>query len=449
METQPASRGPAVRERTDVLIIGGGLAGLNALRELSRRGVDAALVEAQDRLGGRVESITAEDGGGVIELGAQFVARGQRRLRRLIADAGQSVHWLGPEARAAEDKPRWWVGWDLAQARLRLAALHAWHRTRPPGAWRARTIAALAGELCFGEDAARRLAAEVADDFCLAPSEISLAELSDQVRSMGGLRAVASADGGWTGVGLSSVVDLLAAGSGPRIQRSSPVHAVRRDAAGFLVETGRATWRARALVFAIPPPLFAHIDAAGVLPAERLRTFAAYVRGRVVKTVLVFARPWWRERGLPRFVSPGARFSGLADATLPGQSTGMLVVFTTGAAADAWVAEQPAEAGRIDTLLATLRAATGGPVPTPVAARSVDWSRRPYACGGYAARPGIGLAGDASAHFTPLPGIFFAGTETANVWRSYMEGALQSGERAARQVGKTLGIAWTPSPGGS
>jgi len=72
--------------------------------------------------------------------------------------------------------------------------------------------------------------------------------------------------------------------------------------------------------------------------------------------------------------------------------------------------------------------------PDPPATFSHDWTRDPFSLGGYASRRAIGHFAAAPDLFAPWGQAHFAGTETATEWRSYMEGALQSGERAAGEV---------------
>jgi monoamine oxidase len=78
--------------------------------------------------------------------------------------------------------------------------------------------------------------------------------------------------------------------------------------------------------------------------------------------------------------------------------------------------------------------AFGSPVQDPVEARSVDWSADPFSLGGYASRRGIGGWIAAPDLFAPHGRLHFAGSETANRWRSFMDGAVQSGLRAAGEI---------------
>ena len=172
---------------------------------------------------------------------------------------------------------------------------------------------------------------------------------------------------------------------------------------------------------------------------EKRRAAAALPMGAVVKVLLRFRRPPWREDGAwPAFLHvPGAPvpiFWTLAPLRAP------ILVGWAGGPDAARLAGEP------DVLRAAARAvATGlgrpaGQVEDALDAASVvDWSRDPWARGGYAVFP-AGSAGAAASLALPVERtLFFAGEATAGGLAGTVEGALASGERAAREVLDALG----------
>ena len=76
-----------MRRETDVVVIGAGIAGLVAARELVAQGTDVVVVEARDRVGGR--TLNYDLGGGkVVEIGGQWIGPSQDRIEALVAELG-------------------------------------------------------------------------------------------------------------------------------------------------------------------------------------------------------------------------------------------------------------------------------------------------------------------------------------------------------------------------
>src|SRR5690606_15468750 len=88
--------GGTMTDRTDVVVVGAGLAGLTAARTLRRAGVDVVVLEARDRVGGRTLNHFLEHGpdpenDAVVELGGQWIGPGHQRIRALIDELGLST----------------------------------------------------------------------------------------------------------------------------------------------------------------------------------------------------------------------------------------------------------------------------------------------------------------------------------------------------------------------
>jgi monoamine oxidase len=164
-------------------------------------------------------------------------------------------------------------------------------------------------------------------------------------------------------------------------------------------------------------------------------------QGTVIKTMAIYDEPFWREDGLSgQAVNDGQPAGVTFDNSPPDGSPGVLLGFLEGRRARHWGA-RPAEERRREILAGHTR------LFGPRAARperfiervwaEEDWTRGCYGClmttggwteYGHALRAAIG----------PL---HWAGAETATVWSGYMDGAVQSGERAHREVAEALGRA--------
>lgn len=437
----------------DVIVIGAGLAGLAAARNLRAQGASVRVLEARSRVGGRVNSERLSGLGLTIDLGAQFVGDRHVRLSALVDEIGltrvrrpsSGTHlYLPPNAaaprRAAEGDLPLSLGGRL-DAMLISWRLQRLLKTFAKGDT-ARRDAVTAAEglrrLACTEEAHRFFSGFIAGELCVPLDAVSMQELLDQLTTMGGAEGETTSDDCYLAEGTGAIAEHLAATLGNSIVLNTPVTRVWQDEDGVGIDTAAATYRGRSLIVATPPQLYANIGLLPLLPDARRRAIGNYRHGAVIKTVLVFGSAWWRDQGLSGAVlAPHAPCTAAIDASPADQRLGVLVLFSTAASGRQFAQAVPTEAGRIAQLLDWLghvHGRHGRPIPAPLAARSIDWNADPWSLGGYASRRGPGGWSAAPDLFAPLGRIHFAGTETATEWRSFMEGALQSAERAADAI---------------
>ncbi len=437
--------------RPDVVVIGGGLAGLSAARLLKRQGASVVLAEARERIGGRVHTERL-DGGPVIDLGAQFIGDAQRRISGLVDEVGltrvRPIERGDSLYRAAEGSvPMRLAGDDLPLSFL--SQLDAYQATRRAhqatrrlgrglvGDLHERTrldaipAAAFVRELCFTRGAASFLTGYLESETCVPGNEISALEMLEQVASIGGLEGERSSAQWFLAEGTGPLAQHLADGLGASVLTSAPVSQLHERAGRIVVETPRGSFATQQVVVAVPPQLYGRVGLLPWMPTTRREVLSDYRPGTVVKTVLVFKSPWWRDLGLSgRYGATAGFFNAMIDGSPADGSAGVLVLFAT-ACSGRRLAAAGSEAERIGIAMAELRGLVATAIPAPLAARSVDWTADPWSLGGYASRRGPGAWIKGPDLFRSLGRIHFAGTETATEWRSFMEGALQSAEIGA------------------
>jgi monoamine oxidase len=440
--------------RADVVVLGAGAAGLAAARTLADAGRRVLVLEARDRVGGRIHSRTLDEGG-FLDLGAQWLGSGQARLAAWLRryaiptypspTAGQNVLlWGGRRTRYRGTIPRLplrsllGVGW--AQLRLDRMATQV-PRDAP---WRAKDAAAWDAQSFgdwmranVGDDVARRLLeigmetvlAESADRYSLlhALFYIHAGVDTDTLLGSAGGAQETRVDGG-----MQRLPEAMAAGLDVRL--STPARSVEwsRDevcvrADGLLVRAGRA-------VIALPPPLAAELAFSPALPASRAALHEGMPMGAAGKCFAIYDRPFWRDQGLSgQLVTDHGPCHVTFDSSPPGGRPGILLGFVEADGSRELAAQD--EPSRRARVLAGFARAFG---PEALAPRSyVDrfWAQEPWSRGCYGAfcPPGLWTRhGDAMR--APVGPIHFAGTETATVWSGYIDGALQSGERAAEEI---------------
>lgn len=435
-------------DRVDVVVVGAGLAGLSAADRLRAGGARVAVLEARDRVGGRAWSQTI--GAARLDVGGQWIGPGQHRLAALaerlavatfptyatgdkVLDDGRSV------ARYAGDIPS--LGpIELAQLHLALRRIDRMARrvsARDP----ASSPDAAALDAMTVADQARRLRPRVRGVFEAAvgaifgaePAEMSLLWFLAYLRAGGGLMNLSAIQGGAQERRFVSGAQTLAerwvsALDAPVVTRA----AVRRiDHAGddVIVSSDRGRIAARAAVVAVPPPLAAAIELTPGPPPARDQLVQRAAMGAIVKLVLAYDRPFWRSNGMSgEVVSLRGPLAVVFDDCSHDLAQPALVGFVQAGAARRWGGD-PAPA--LDQLVRWF----GDEARRPSAVVAVDWAAEPWSRGCPVAvmAPGALTSTGASLR-QPVGRVHFAGTETATEWTGYLEGALESGERAAREV---------------
>jgi monoamine oxidase len=427
----------------DVIVIGAGLAGLAAAQRLRAAGRSVLVLEARDRIGGRVFT-TRLDGGASVDLGAQFVSPRQKRVWRLIEAHALAVHRPSVEGHALFRKAArtrrvahdhlpltFLQQLDAAQAMLRLTRRAQRINARDHDSLDAMPATRFLRSLTFSATTARALQGFIGDDLCLPLESISTFELLDQARSMDDGAGIGDADSFVVSDGAGQLADILAKDLAGAIRTGARVDAIAPDAESVVVRASGAETKASRAIIALPPQCIGAIDI--VLNAPRIKTMAAFLPGAVIKTIAVYRERWWRASGWSGVVaSPDGPFSSVIDASGPHSREGMLIAFSTGARAE--TLSRLDTCGRAQTFAHWIAETHGARPPEPVAFFSTDWSSEPFSRGGYASRRSPGVWRAEPDLFAPLGRLHFAGTETGRDWRSYMEGALESGERAAAEI---------------
>ncbi|HEX8067814.1 MAG TPA: FAD-dependent oxidoreductase [Thermoleophilaceae bacterium] len=455
----------------DVVVVGAGLAGLAAARASAAAGVEPLVVEARDRVGGRVldEPLGAD---GAIERGAAFVGSTQDRMRALAAETGvplfdthatgsNLVEVAGRVTRFTGTIPRLGpvVLADFAQAQLKLDRLA--RRVDPEAPWLARGAGRLDAQ-SFGSwmrrnlatRRARRLLAGAANTvWGTEPEDMSLLYVLAYLRAAGGLDPVLDTVGGAQHHRLAGGPQLVARrvadALGDRVLLGAPVRRIEHGAEGVVVRAGGVDASARRAIVAVPPPLAARIEYDPPLPGARDQLAQRMPMGSLMKCFAVYDEPFWRRDGLTgEAVSDAGPAKIVFDCSPPGGSPGVLLGFV-GGAAQRTLGGGPAGERRA-AVLAGFARLFGPRAERPDRYLEQDWTAEPWSRGGPVAYMTTGaITAFGRVLREPVGPVHWAGTETAAAWTGYMDGAVRSGERAAAEALAAIGAARPRTPAGA
>jgi len=451
------------RLEADVVVVGAGLAGLSAARRLHAAGRRVVVLEARERVGGRVLDHRLP-GGDAIELGGLYCtpredgtvanhailalaaelgveafpahAEGDRLLRldgRTLRYGGRHRDALPRRALPGA------VEFALARRRLDrlarrvdLAAPWAMAGARQVdaqtlGAWAGRTMLTRTGRTLL------RLASEPL--FAADVGEVSRLHAAAYLAANGSFRAMTSTGGGAQSHrlrgGPQRLAELMAAHAG-EVLCGEPVEAIRWARGGVEAQARSVCVRARDAVVATTPALAARIVWEPLVPA-RDQLAQRMPHGQAYKLVALYAEPFWRAQGLSGTAATDGPVRVVLDESPPGGRPGALAAYAVGR--DAVTLAGMAERERLRAIAAALAELFGPPALRPEAVVEQDWIPDPWTRGGHG---GYGAPGAWStlgpALRAPVGPIHWAGAETALTGMASMSGAVVSGMQAADEV---------------
>ncbi|HEY0284915.1 MAG TPA: NAD(P)/FAD-dependent oxidoreductase [Vicinamibacterales bacterium] len=430
---------------TSVLIAGAGLAGLTAARELTKKGAAVTVIDARERVGGRV--LTMREPflhGQHAEAGADLIDESQTEICRLIADVGlrmatilpggfTSVRQVGTRRRLAGK-----LGWEDLARRLQpeIRAFRVSERRWDGGVADslARESVARWLERIRAPKALEDVAVGLRGFFLADPDQLSLLALTDQFAEDGtpGSEKMFRIIGG-----NDRLPAALARALGSRMRLRTILRRVVQTPDGVIAaleSKGRLSEaRFDYLVCAVPATTVRDVVFEPAMPARQRQATANVKYGAATKTALQFERATWRKRGKPRAFGTALPIGAAWDGNE--EQHGSILTLLAGGRASAATREMLAAEGpsRIVRELSWLNLKN----TELLAWTSLSWEHEQWSRGGYAF---FDTQFPPSLRYwlaRPFDRIFFAGEHTSLRWQGYMNGAVETGIRAAEEVSRS------------
>uniref|UniRef100_A0AAR2INE7 Amine oxidase n=1 Tax=Pygocentrus nattereri TaxID=42514 RepID=A0AAR2INE7_PYGNA len=399
--------------------------GLSAAKLLLESGLNPVVLEARDRVGGRTYTVQNKQTKWV-DLGGAYVGPTQNRIFRLAKQYGVKTYKVNEE--------------ESLVHYVKIPNEAPW---RAPHAeeWDKMTMQEFFDKVCWTSAARRFATLFVNVNVTSEPHEVSALWFLWYVKQCGGtMRIFSTTNGGqerkFVG-GSSQISECMARELGDRVKLQSAVCSIDQTGDMVVVKTvSEETYKAKYVIVAIPPGLNLKIHFNPELPPLRNQLIHRVPMGSVIKCMVYYRENFWRKKGYcgSMVIEEEEAPIGLTlDDTKPDGTV-------------------PAIMGKKRICEIYARVLGSEEALHPIHYEEKNWCEEEYSGGCYTAYfpPGI-LTQFGKVLREPVGRLYFAGTETATEWSGYMEGAVQAGERASREILCAMGKLhssqiWQPEP---
>nr|XP_022329235.1 amine oxidase [flavin-containing] A-like [Crassostrea virginica] len=444
----------------DVCVIGAGVSGLFAARCLTQRGLNVVVLEARDRVGGRLLTRETEEHGPV-DLGGAYIGPSQYRIIKLAEELEiqtYNVYFKGKNVLDLTTHgtihykgmiPPFWNPFKLLDLNHILRTIDDMAQKVPVNEpwsaekaeeWDSITAQEFIDRSCWSKCVSSIVKIFIQSIMCTEPHEVSLLSLLWYVHSGGGIEVMSEVRRGaqeqkFVG-GSQQVCKKMAAELGGRVCLNSAVVKIEQNEENVLIEDMQGKrYQAKYVISAVPITLLNKIHFTPILSDLKQQLIQRMPMGSIIKTVTYYETAFWRDLDFNGIaVSDNGPIVVTFDDTKPdGGSPGIMGFLLANQARKLCTLTKEERWREICIHYATVF--KNQDFLKSIGYEEQNWMQEEYSGGCYSAvlPPGV-LSVYGRVMTEPHGRIHFAGTETATRWSGYMDGAIQSAERATKEV---------------
>lgn len=449
----------------DVVVVGAGFSGLAAADRLVKAGKSVVVVEALDRVGGRVYDQKFPNGS-VVECGGEFIGPFQDRILEMAKELGVDTfptYATGKSILHSKSKTTAYdpagstipieaeavtqlttAGQTLDQMAHELDAFTPWEHPKAKF-WDKGTMASWLETNVPHQEAREIMELSIKTLMSNEPADLSLLQVLCYIRragnekTLGTFRRLTSVGGGAQELrfvgGPQQIAVRLAKRLGNVVKLSSPVRSIHQQDGIYQVSGDQFSFLGRHVVLALSPPLTLRINIQPPLPSRRDQLAQHMPMGSLGKVIAMYKTPFWREEGLSGMAIGlnGTQVQATFDSSPEDGSCGILLGFLEANEMRHFDSktEEEIQAAIVEDYVKFF-----GPKARDVESWLIQrWDLEEFSRGGhFAVCPPNVLTQYGAAITEPVGHIYFAGAEASPYWAGFMDGAIRAGEIAADRI---------------
>ncbi len=443
-------------EKLDVIIIGAGYAGLTATQNLLKSGKKVLLIEARDRVGGRVHTQQFENY--YLDLGGTWVGPSQDRIYALLKELNIETFKTyndGKSTLLMNNRLKKYQGIIPPMPIPALLSLNRGIKSinkiskdinlnapwLSPNAdkWDAMTLQNWMDHQMKSDDAKKLFKIAVEAIWAVHPNEVSMLHALFYTKSGRDLDTLMNVENGAQeerimGGAQSAAIKMAAQFPKNTIRFNSPVKSIIQDTDEVMISGEDFRYRANRVVVALPPTIAGKINYNNQLPSNRTQLMQRMPMGTVFKCYAVYDSPFWRETNQNGLAATDDGFVSVTFDNSPKDgSKGILMGFVL--ANQAKIFSLLSEQERKEAVINQFVKLFGPKAANPTQYLDKCWAQEEFSGGCYAGIMPTGVWTSLGKHLRePCGRIHWAGTETSEIWNGYIDGAVRSGERVADEI---------------